>query len=196
MSYKLHCKCFSTSSANFSTNGAYVVLNFCKFSDTMVLIFWKNFNSTSPWISQFFSNSARQVPFFKHIYFHPNCKFANFLKDIHIPNCQKHQKCLHKTCSCPLVWYFGTLFWDDITLFWDENLLLFTFLTGKLRKKNSFGPIKSLFTYYHNKFLSQNIVISSQNNVQKYHPVDMKRFIEMRLQKQFGPNCEVPPLPR
>ena len=26
-------------SQNFSTNGAYVVLNFCKFSDTMVLIF-------------------------------------------------------------------------------------------------------------------------------------------------------------
>ena len=26
-------------SQNFSTNGPYVVLNFCKFSDTMVLIF-------------------------------------------------------------------------------------------------------------------------------------------------------------
>ena len=26
------------------------------------------------------------------------------------------------------------LFWDDIMIFWDENLLLFTFLTGKLRK--------------------------------------------------------------
>ena len=29
----------------------------------------------------------------------------------------------HKTCSCPFVWNFGTLFWDDITIFWDENLL-------------------------------------------------------------------------
>ena len=58
-----------------------------------------------------------------------------------------------------------SLFWDDITIFWDENLLLFTFLTGKL-----------LFTYYHNKLSSQNIVISSQNNVRKYHPDDMKRF--------------------
>ena len=33
---------------NFSTNG-----------DTMVLIFWNFFNSTSPYISQFFSNLAR-----------------------------------------------------------------------------------------------------------------------------------------
>jgi hypothetical protein len=50
-------------------------------------------------------------------------------------------KVLHKTFSCRLVRYFGTLFWDDITLFWDditlfwdENLLLFTFLNGKLRR--------------------------------------------------------------
>ena len=28
-------------SQNFTSNGPYVVLNFCKFSDTMVLIFWK-----------------------------------------------------------------------------------------------------------------------------------------------------------
>jgi hypothetical protein len=42
-----------------------------------------------------------------------------------------------ETCSfCP-VRYFGTLFLDDITKFWDENLLLFTFLTGKLRKKTA-----------------------------------------------------------
>ena len=27
-----------------------------------------------------------------------------------------------KTCSCPLLRYFGTLFRDDITIFWDENL--------------------------------------------------------------------------
>ena len=32
-----------------------------------------------------------------------------------------------ETCSCRPVYYFGTLFWDDITKFWDENLLLFTF---------------------------------------------------------------------
>jgi hypothetical protein len=29
----------------------------------------------------------------------------------------------HKTCSCPLVRYFWTLFWDDITKFRDQNLL-------------------------------------------------------------------------
>ena len=72
-----------------------------------------------------------------------------------------------ETCSCRPVRYFGTLFWDDITKFWDENLLLFTFLTGKLRK-NLFWTNK--------KFVSQNIVISSQNNVRKYHPDGMKRF--------------------
>ena len=41
---------------------------------------------------------------------------------------------IYKTCSCRPVRYFGTLFLDDITKFWDENLLLFTFLIGKLRK--------------------------------------------------------------
>ena len=28
--------------------------------------------------------------------------------------------------------FFGMLFGDDITIFWDENLLLFTFLSGKV----------------------------------------------------------------
>ena len=42
-----------------------------------------------------------------------------------------------------------TLFWDDITKLWDENLLSFTFLTGKLRK--------NLFRT-NNKFSSQNNV--------------------------------------
>ena len=27
----------------------------------------------------------------------------------------------HKTCSCPSVRYFRSLFWDDITIIWDEN---------------------------------------------------------------------------
>ena len=27
----------------------------------------------------------------------------------------------HQTCSCSLIQYFGTLFWDDITIFWDEK---------------------------------------------------------------------------
>ena len=30
----------------------------------------------------------------------------------------------YKTCSCPFVWYFRALFWDDITIIWDENIFL------------------------------------------------------------------------
>ena len=30
-----------------------------------------------------------------------------------------------KTCSCPFVRYFRTVFWDDITLIWDENIVYF-----------------------------------------------------------------------
>ena len=30
-----------------------------------------------------------------------------------------------KTCSCPFVRYFRTLFWDDITIIWDENIVYF-----------------------------------------------------------------------
>ena len=33
--------------------------------------------------------------------------------------------CRYKTCSCPLVRYFWTLFWDDITIIWDENIVYF-----------------------------------------------------------------------
>ena len=38
--------------------------------------------------------------------------------------------------------YFGM-----ITIFWYENLLLFTFLAGILRKKNCFGPIRNLLSF-------------------------------------------------
>lgn len=48
----------------------------------------------------------------------------------------------------------GMIFWDDITIFRDENPFFF-----QMRK-----------IYYHNKFSSKNIVISSQNNVPKYDP--------------------------
>ena len=61
-----------------------------------------------------------------------------------------------KTFSCRPVRYFGTLFWDDITKFWDENLLLFTFLTGKLRK-NLFWTNK--------KFVYLNIITNFRNIV-------------------------------
>ena len=56
------------------------------------------------------------------------------------------------TCSCRPVRYFGTLFLDDITIFWDENLLLFTFLTGKLRK--------NLFCT-NNKFVYLSVIITN-----------------------------------
>ena len=57
---------------------------------------------------------------------------------------RRYQMC-HKTCSCFLVPYFGTLFWDDITKIWNENLSSFTFLTGQLRK-NLFWTNK-IFVY-------------------------------------------------
>ena len=61
------------------------------------------------------------------------------------------------------------LFWDDITIFWDEKLLLFTFLTGKLRKKLVLDQNGVCLPKYHNK-------LSSQNNVRKYRPENMKRI--------------------
>ena len=37
-----------------------------------------------------------------------------------------HDKsCKLKTCSCPFVKYFRTLFWDDVTIIWDENIVFF-----------------------------------------------------------------------
>jgi len=55
---------------------------------------------------------------------------------------------------------------------WDENLLLFAFLSGKLRKPLFWTHKKFVYylLYYHNKF-------SSKSNVQKYRPDDMKRFL-------------------
>ena len=74
-----------------------------------------------------------------------------------------------QTCSCRTVCYFVTLFWDDITKFWDENLLLFTFSTGKLRK-NLFWTNKkfvylNIITNFHPKITYKNIV-----------PMTWKRF--------------------
>ena len=42
----------------------------------------------------------------------------------------------------------------------------------------SFGPIRSLLTYHHNKF-------SSQDNFQIYHPDDMKRFLIWYICSRF-----------
>jgi hypothetical protein len=77
--------------------------------------------------------------------------------------------------------YFGTLIWDDITIIY----LLFSFCRVKKKERIAveFFLIKSLNLFSlefaskkihkkteknHNKFSSQNIVISSQNNIPKY----------------------------
>ena len=57
--------------------------------------------------------------------------------------------CILKTCSCCCGRYFGMLFWDNITILRDENLLLFTFFTGKLRK-NLFWTNKKFVPKFHN----------------------------------------------
>ena len=71
---------------------------------------------------------------------------------------------LAKTCSCRPV---CTLFWDDITKFWDENLLLCIYF---LKWKTASDQEEVCLPKYLNKFLSQ-------NNVRKYRPNDMKRFL-------------------
>ena len=38
---------------------------------------------------------------------------------------------IQKTCSCPFVRYFRTLFWDDITIIWNENIVYFFNLEKK-----------------------------------------------------------------
>ena len=73
-----------------------------------------------------------------------------------------------------------TLFPDDIKISWDENLLLFTFLAGIMRK-NLFWTNKKFV--YHNKFLSK-------INVQKYHSKDMKMFLEALFEKSWKPTDE------
>ena len=58
------------------------------------------------------------------------------------------------------------------TLFCDENLLLFTFLTGKLRK---FLFIR-LFIYYHNKVSSQN-----QNHEKVFRRITNLALTELKM---------------
>ena len=61
-----------------------------------------------------------------------------------------------KTSSCPFVRHFCKLFWDYIMIIWDENIVYFF----NWEKKICFGRILI--------FQLQIIMISSQNNVQKY----------------------------
>ena len=66
-----------------------------------------------------------------------------------------------KTCSCPFVRYFRTLFWDDITKIWDENIVYLTFLT---EKKHVLDQYDVCLLNFHQQIM----VISSQNKVRKY----------------------------
>jgi hypothetical protein len=63
------------------------------------------------------------------------------------------------TCSCFLVRYFETLFWDDLTIFWDKQ----SKQTSYSSKTSFFSQLKIIV-----KFSSQNIVISSQNYIPKH----------------------------
>ena len=74
-----------------------------------------------------------------------------------------------------LLWCHEILRWKFIMIFLS---VLWNLFWGKLRlRKGCVSSLKKIpqqfvlfFTYYHNKF-------SSQNNVRKYRPHDMKRFI-------------------
>ena len=82
--------------------------------------------------------------------------------DINDTNTQRAFFCLlrTKTCSCPFVRYFRTLFWDDIMIIcWWE-----------LSKQISYWSKTGFFSQLKKStiFSSQIIVISFQNNVRKY----------------------------
>ena len=62
----------------------------------------------------------------------------------------------------------STLFWDDITKFWDENLLLFTFLTSKLRNI-CYGPIRTKKFVYLNIITNFRPKLTSENITQQQH---------------------------
>ena len=72
---------------------------------------------------------------------------------------------MFKTCSCSFVWYFRTLFWDDVIIIWDENIVY--------EKKNLLMTNKKFFLL---NFLATNYrdhpKITYENIVQK----DMKKF--------------------
>ena len=65
------------------------------------------------------------------------------------------------TYSCPLVQYFGTLFWDDITIFWDENYVN-KLLSGP---KQVFSSQLKIITNFHPKITSQIIVLKGREQV-------------------------------
>ena len=78
----------------------------------------------------------------------------------------RYKKLVHVVLHVILGWYYYTLEW----------IFFIYFFNWQTEKKSVLHQMRSLFTYYHNKFLSHNIVTSSQINVWKYHPDNMKRF--------------------
>ena len=83
-------------------------------------------------------------PFIQHFATNGSILVSSFLLHFKSSQLSLSSTYVHKkTCSCPFVRYFCTLFWDDITIiFW---------------WKNCFGPIKRLFSFYWSKtvFFSQ-----------------------------------------
>ena len=81
---------------------------------------------------------------------------------------------------------FGMIFWDVI-LGWYYNIL-----GWKLSKQTSYWSKTGFFfsVKNHNKFSSQNIVISSQNNVPKYHTKEHEQAFYYNFEPlQFLINC-------
>ena len=84
--------------------------------------------------------------------------------------------------------YFGTLNWTDITKIWDEKLLLFTFLTGKLRKILFWTNKKFVYLLSQQIFVpkitSENIILTTWKGLNL--PLEFDRLIKANfVSKQF-----------
>ena len=73
-----------------------------------------------------------------------------------------------KTCSCPFVRYFRTLFWDDITIIWDENIVYFFNWEKTLFWTNTkfvYVIFINKLPWYHPKIMYENIVQKEMNKL-------------------------------
>ena len=89
----------------------------------------------------------------KSAFWSQNWQFFLILQKFSVVSCRP------KTCSCPFLRHFCTLFLDDIRIICWWNL---SKQTSYWFKTDGFFPVKKV-----NNFLSLIIVITSQNNVQK-----------------------------
>ena len=91
----------------------------------------------------------------------------------------------HETCSCrPAIFVHGRF--DESTIFFDQ---------WKLSKQTSYWS-KTGFSFSvknHNKFSSQNLVISSQNNVPKYRTRGHEQAYKVGNFLALGKNCKFLP---